>query len=590
MKLSQRHIPIVLVTLLLVSMFMLEATTAWQESQTIDEAVHLSAGLSYLKTGDFRMNPEHPPLIKELAALPLLFTNIHLPTESSTWQQWNQYQFGSEFLFQNHLSARTILFLGRLAIMLLSILLGWWIFRTSRELFGPWGGVLSVALYAFDPGFIAHGHYVTTDLGFTAFAFLSAVRLKKLLDAPTRRNALLFAVALWLAAMSKFAIIAYVATLVIILFVLKLREPRHVALSIKRNLKILFVTIPIVALITWAFYGFDIRRRMDDPRVKQLYEQRVDYLQKNDVKTGSALVRFVMTKVGDKGTSIGAWIDRTSTIAVPGYAFFRGAIAVVGHSIGGQESYLHGEFRDTGWWYYFPAAILIKTPLPTLGALLSINIVAVVWIFRQKKPGSSWFNVFRATNRTILLLTSIPVVYLLISMGSHLNLGWRHIMPIYPFIFVLAGSLASERVIHSVRIRVVVLGLMFFGMVATQVASYPNEIGYFNSFAGGSKNGPAWLIDSNLDWGQDLPKLSSWMKQRGLTALPFVYYGWAKVDDYLTQLHVPTTDQLARGESLHGFAAISIGQLYRRDQVYGWLKKHPPIAIIGSSIYLYNLP
>lgn len=590
MTVSRRHLPLILVVLFLSSMFVLEATSAWQESQTIDEAVHLSAGLSYLKTGDFRLNPEHPPLIKELAALPLLFTNVHLPTEHETWRRWNQYQFGYEFLYHNHLSARTILFLGRLPVMLISILLGWWIFRLSRELFGDWGGVLSVGLYAFDPGFIAHSHYVTTDVGFTAFAFWAAIRFKRLLDAPTKRNGLIFALAVWLATMSKFAIIAYLVTLGIAFLILKLREPRHTVLRIKHGLKVLLIALPIFALVTWAFYGFDIRRRIDDPRVKELYEQRVDYLQKNDVKTGSALVRFVMTKVGDKGTSIGAWIDRTSTIAVPGYAFFRGAIAVVGHSIGGQESYLHGEFRDTGWWYYFPATIALKTPLPTLAAFLASLLLAASWVYRQRQQHMSWLQVLRSADRTVLFLTVIPITYLIISMGSHLNLGWRHIMPIYPFLFVLAGSLASPKFVSRFRLRAAAVTIGVGGLIITQIMAYPKEIGYFNSIAGGSKNGAAWLIDSNLDWGQDLPKLSVWMRAQHLTALPFVYYGWAKVDAFLTPLHLPTTAQLARGETIHGYVAISIGQLYRRDGAYDWLKAKTPVTTIGTSINVFLIP
>lgn len=576
--------------LLLGVILALQIGTAWQESQTIDEAVHLSAGLSYLTTGDFRLNPEHPPLIKELAALPLLFTTTKFPVNDVTWSQWAQYPLGSIFLYHNSLSAQTILFLGRLPIMFLTILLGWLIYRTSRKLFGDWGGVFSIALFALDPGFIAHGSLVTTDLGFALFSFWSVLRFKELLDHPTRTNALLLAAMLWITAMSKFSFIAFAAVLVIVALLFKIREHRHPALQIKRWLKYGLIALPIVALLTWSFYGFDIRRRIDDPRVKELYEQRVDYLQKNDVTTGSALVRFVMTHVGDKSTAVGAWIDRSSTISVPGYAFFRGAIAVIGHSIGGQQSFFRGEFRNTGWWYYFPAAILVKTPLPTLVSFLLVIIVAGVRLVRSRRSGLTWRELYTSSDRTWFLFLAVPIVFLGISMTSHLNLGWRHIMPIYPYFFVLSGSLVSPSVLRQKALRIALPLLVVSGLVMVQIQTFPNELGYFNSIAGGSANSHIWLLDSNLDWGQDLPKLAAFMKQNQITTMPFAYYGWAKVSYFTTTTALPTTDQINAGTTVHGYVAISLGQLYRPEQPYSWLLQYTPIATLGSSIAVYNLP
>lgn len=590
MRLFQRYLPILLVVVLLATMFTIEATTAWHESQTIDEGVHLSAGFSYLKTGDFRLNPEHPPLIKELAALPLLFTPVKFPINDQTWQHWNQYQLGKVFLYHNVFSARTILFLGRLPIMLISLLLGWWIFRTSRELFGQWGGILSLSLYALDPGFIAHGHYVTTDVGFAAFSFWSVLRLRKMLDTPSRRNVILFITALWLAGMSKFSMIAYLMTLLIVVVILKFREPRLSSLQLRKWLKVTLISIPVLALLTWAFYGFDVRRRIDDPRVAELYAQRADYVQTHDVRTGSALVRFVMTKLGDRASGFGAWVDHSSTISVPGYAFFRGTIAVIGHSIGGQESYLHGQFKDTGWWYYFPTAMAIKTPLPTLAAILGMWIVVIVWIVRSKQRGKSWREVFASADRTWFIFLAIPTVFLLLSMGSHLNLGWRHIMPIYPFIFVLAGVFTSRQFLSTAKYFIIIPIVLSGGMLATQAKTYPNEIGYFNSLIGGSKNGPAWLIDSNLDWGQGVLRLADFMSINNIHSIPFVYYGWTDVTDYLNATHMPTSVEAHSGQIIHGYAAISIGQLYRRDGQYDWLKKYHPQELPGSGIYIYNLP
>lgn len=572
------------------TMLVLQMSTAWQESQTVDEAVHLSAGLSYLKTGDFRLNPEHPPLIKELSALPLLFTKVTFPVNDPTWSKWAQYPLGVVFLYQNALSPQTILFLGRLPNMLLTILLGWLIWRTSRKLFGDWGGLFSTSLFAFDPGFIAHGSLVTTDLGFTLFSFWAVLRFKALMDKPTKKNTIFFVAMLWIMAMTKFSFLAFTAGLVIVALLLKLRERHHPALQIKRWLKYGLISLPIVAVITWAFYGFDIRRRADDPHVAELYTDRLTFIQKTDLSKAPWHVRFVMNVLGNNETKVGAWVYNTATMRVPGYAFFRGAIAVVGHSIGGQQSYLHGEFRDTGWWYYFPTAILIKTPIPTLLAFLVVLMVAVGWMIRAKRNGFTWRELYTKSDRTWFIFLAVPIVFLGISMSSHLNLGWRHVMPIYPYFFVLAGSIISPHILTNKKLRLTIPLLAVLFLIIGQIKTFPNELGYFNGLIGGSAQGKNWLLDSNLDWGQDLPKLATYMKNNNIDTMPFAYYGWAEVPAFVTTTKLQKNDEVKINGIPHGLVAISVGQLISPENNYNWIKTYTPIKTLGSTIYIYRLP
>jgi hypothetical protein len=488
-----------------------------------------------------------------------------------------------------HLPATTILFLGRLPIIALSLALGWYIFRTSRRWFGDWGGVLSLTLYAFDPGFIAHGHLVTTDLGFSLFAFIAVDRLVTLLERPSRRSAILFFIALWLAGLSKFAILPFLVVLLLVLVLLRLHNTRHSLLQFKSLARRLLVLIPIVFVITWAYYGFDIRRRADDPRVKQLYEQRVDFLAQRDLSSQPPIVRFVMTHVGDTSTPLGGWIDSTKYWPIPGYAIFRGAIAVIGHSIGGQEAYLHGNFRDTGWWWYFPAAIFVKTPPMTLAAFLSVIIVSGWWIMKRPRD-TSVLKRYRQAPIYWIVFVAVPILYLGLSMGSHLNLGWRHIMPIYPFLFVLSGVFASPSFLRRWRFAVIIPCLLTIGALASLVRTFPNTLGYFNMFAGGSANGAAWLLDSNLDWGQDLPKLATYMRRNSIDSLPFAYYGWADVPTFVKTTELQTSTDVAKGNIPHGTIAISIGRLYSRNGEFSWLRDIQPVERIGSSILIYRLP
>lgn len=568
-------------------MFSLQVSTALQESQTIDEGVHLSAGLSYWRTGDFRLNPEHPPLVKMFAAVPLLFTSITLPIDDATWRTWDQYAFGKLFLYHNTLSPQTVLFLGRLPIILLSILLGIWIFRTSREMFGGWGGLLSVTLYAFEPGFISHGHYVTTDLGFTAFSFLTVTRLVKLLDRPTQKNWWWFGLAIFITGLTKFSAIAWLGAIVLTLILLKFREPQHPVVQFRWLIKKILIILPFLALITWTIYGFDVRRRANDPRVTLLYAQRAEYLAHRPAP--SSVLEKIAFDLGDHSSRLGTLVDSTANWPIPGYAFFRGSFTVIGHSIGGQGSYLLGNFSEKGWWYYFPVAFLAKTSTPVLVIFFGLLSMAIAYFIRQRRRQKTWREIYRSIDRRWFVLTAVPSIFFVTSMMSHLNLGWRHIMPIFPYIFTLAGVFTTRRIFSQYN-SVSIWFLALVAMIVVQIKTYPNEIGYFNMFVGGSKNGPNILLDSNLDWGQELPKLATFMRQHQLSSIPLAYFGQADVHTYLYATPLPTNDHINRDGPPHGFVAISVGQLFNIEPAYSWLKSYTPYERLGSGMYVYLLP
>jgi len=158
-----------------------------EASQTSDEAVHLAAGYSYLTTGDFRLNPEHPPLIKEWAALPLLPLDLAFPG-GLLWEQAEEWNIGRLFVHENRFPNDTLLLLGRLPILALSLLLGWFLFRWGRALFGARGALLGLALYVLDPNVVAHSSLVTTDLGVTLFMFLTVYALWAWTERPSPRG------------------------------------------------------------------------------------------------------------------------------------------------------------------------------------------------------------------------------------------------------------------------------------------------------------------------------------------------------------------------------------------------------------------
>lgn len=587
----KRVTPVRVALAVLSVMFVIEVSSAWSESQIIDEAVHMAAGVSYWHTGDFRMNPEHPPLIKLLATAPLALLNARSFTEHPLWKSWNEWEYADYFLYHNVFPVQTMLMLGRIPVMLLSVALGWWIFRASSALFGGWGGVVSVGMFALDPNMIAHSRYITTDLGFSAFALLSIYRLSILLQRPSTGNGIWFGTAFFAMAMSKFSSELLIVVMVLALVVVRLIHKNLPALQWRSIRRWLAIAIPAMVIAAWALYGFDTRRPSDDPRIHQLYSERQTFLAAHDPDTLPPLERFVVTRLGDRGQSIGLMLERVSDYKVPLYAFFRGAIAVVGHNIGGQGSYVLGHFGDRGWWYYFPLAIAVKTPLQTLIGIIGIALLGSVWWRRKAASTPRVADRLRLIPIPVLLYSVIPLLFVAFSTASRLNLGWRHMMPIYPFIYVLIGSLAFAWTRTFRPIHAIAAGALALNAVVVQVGAYPNELGYFNSLAGGTAGGPRYLLDSNLDWGQDLPKLAAYVRENRIAALPFAYYGRATVSAYIPNaVSLPSTDELSSGTPTpRGIVAISVGELIRSDDRYSWLYARTPFRIIGSSIYLYSI-
>lgn len=587
----RNRLPVLIVIVFLLCMFIVEVSTAARESQIIDEAVHIASGASYWLTGDYRMNPEHPPLIKLIATLPLAIARVSTFTDNVAWIHWNEWEYGDYFLYHNIFSVQTLLMLCRIPIMLLSIALGWLIFKASSELFGQWGGVVSVAFYSFDPNIIAHSRYVTTDLGFTVFAFLSIYCLAKVLQHPSVRNGVWFIVSFFAMSMAKFSSLPFTLIIILLIVLIKIVHRDHAALQWRTIRRWLAISVPLLLLSTWMLYGFDIRAPSNDPRIRQLYSQREEYLSAHDPQTLPPLERFVMTTMGDRGQDLGQWLERSSSIRIPGYAFFRGFFTVIGHNIGGQESYLLGHVSERGWWYYFPVAFITKTPFPTLIAILGMFLVCCAGSITAIRK-RTWLRTVRALPFSVVLYVLTPVLFFGISMGSHLNLGWRHIMPIYPFMFVLIGSLVKLPGIEHFKFGTIIPVVLACNLAAIQFVTYPNEIGYFNNLIGRSTNGPHYLLDSNLDWGQDLPKLVEYVRANNINRLPFAYYGRATVSYYLPQaVALPTTADVQNNPASfpHGTVAISIGELLRKDKAYSWLWQFTPHTVVGSSIYIYSI-
>ena len=219
--------------LLVLLMLILAIISQKQESAIMDEVAHIPAGYSYLTQKDMRLNPEHPPLLKDLSAIPLLFMQgINFPSELKSWANEvnSQWDFGFNFLYHSNNDADKIIFWARMPMLLLLILLGFFIYRWTKELYGKLAAFMAVFLFSFSPTFIAHGRYVTTDVGAAFAFFFASYFFIKFLKNPSGKNLFWAGISFGIAQLIKFSLILlipYFGILVLIWIYVRWRENRQ---------------------------------------------------------------------------------------------------------------------------------------------------------------------------------------------------------------------------------------------------------------------------------------------------------------------------------------------------------------------------
>ena len=560
----KRHIVIYLLVIICLSSFVLNLTGAARESQTTDEGAHLVAGYSYLTTGDYRLNPEHPPLLKILAAFPLLFMEIDMDFSGNSWENADQWALANQLLYQSENNADWLLFWGRFINTLFSLGLILLVFFLTKKYFSQIAGLIAATLTAFEPLVLSHGHYVTTDVTIAFFMLLAIYYFTRFLENPKVKNGLIFALIFTLAMLIKFSAVLLVPICLLIFmiyFFLASKEKKH-KFKFKNILITLLLIIVIFIGLGLLTYNFQAVRPFDDPETIKLWEQE---------------------EIPHYG-----FIESAFNKNIPGYYWFKGLIMVQQHSKWGHYSYILGNFDEHGgWWYYFPLAFLIKTPLITLGFILLALMISLKALLKNRRQ----LNLKKIPLIYISLLTFI-LFYFLYSMNNNINLGVRHLLPIYPAIFILLGGVISNLKFTNPKqnkIYYTLITLILIGYAGTAFIIWPHYLSYFNQLIGGSSNGYKYLSDSNLDWGQDLKNLQIYVEKNNIPEIYSRVSGWAGTQYYnINSLHLPTNQEILNTD-FSGYVAISISYLNLEKPEYSWLWQFEPIHIIGNSIYVYKI-
>ena len=554
-------LPAAIVVAIFAVVFILLTTISYtQKSAVWDEPIHIADGYVSLVAQDFRVDPEHPPFLRMWAALPLLglqprFTTAVIDaTPPSLWAR-SPFQFGGRFLYQDN-DADRLLMRTRFMMVLLGVGLGVLLFVWAREWLGFWPAVVALTLFTFEPNILAHSSLVTTDIGFTCFMFGTLYFIWRMSREPAAGNVAGLVVFFALAAVSKYSAIV-LAPIVVVLLAAAVWRGRLTAAAAAGTIALITVA---AWLAIWAVYGF---RWAPETAGQWVYAFQNDaFVQQAE----PGLMRVV------------AWID--SLHLLPN-AYSQGFLFGQAKSV--RPEFFAGEFGQHGWWSYFPVAIAIKTPIAFL-ALAAIG--AVVAIARRR--GLDGFGVFCV----IAPLT----LFLFAAMTSTLNIGVRHVLPIYPLMMLLAGVAAREALTARATLwRGALVAVVAAGVLET-ARVYPDNLTFFNALAGGPSGGGAYLTDSNLDWGQDLKPLKRWMDANQVSHINLAYFGTASPVYYgihCTLLPGATAYGGGATVQLPGYVAISdtvLNGVYlgeRERAFYQPFKGRTPTASIGNSIHVF---
>lgn len=538
-----------------------------RESQTWDEANHIFAGYRTWTDGDFGLNPEHPPLVKLLATIPLLRAQLKNPVLEERYFKEDAFLRGKEFLYQN--DADKILARTRTAAAVLTLLTALVVFLATREMFGRGAAFVALILLTFDPNLLAHGALITNDVGFACFMLLSVYTFYRFVKSPAALRLVVAGASVGLALAVKHTGVLIVP----ILFLLALSEIlRNVFASdrekITRHTLKTLVSLVLIMLIgwvvLWSFYRFRYDARPHGLQLNPPLAEYVKGLEPHEAWPISTMARL--------------------RILPESYLYGLVDIKLTANY---YTSYVLGKVYAHSVWFYFPVTFLIKSTVGVLAlSLLSLAVVV---------SGLS-------RGREILFLLVPPGVYLVVALTAGMNIGVRHVLIVYVFVYVLIGG-AAWALIRRSRRWAYIVGALLLLHLGSSLMAFPNYIAYGNELWGGPSQTYRYLSDSNADWGQQLKSVKQYLDQRGVKECWFVYFaeGVAEPSYYgIPCKPLPTINTLWLNlpievpESIDGPVLISAANLSGFEfgpgslDPYDQFKRLSPTAVIDRGVFVFD--
>lgn len=558
-------------------LFMHASLLSWsatKHSPNLNEPAHLVAGVSHWKYIRFELYRVNPPLIRMIAALPVLASDANFD-----WSKFYEslgarpvFLMGREFIEVNGENSIWYFTIARWACIPFSLLGAYICYLWSKDLYGSIAGLFSLTLWCFSPNILAHGQFFTPDCGATALGITAAYCFWKWLRQPAWKSAIIAGFVLGLAELTKTTWIILFGLWPLIWFIWLVSRKSDKVLSWKKQAMQLLCILSLGVYILnlgYLFEGSFTKLKQYEFTSNSLtgYEnedQRIEKKKKN---------RFNFSWLGEipiplpKNYVLGIDIQKRD------FENFN------------RDSYLRGEFRDHGWWYYYLYALAIKVPIGywVLFGLAFLHAFSV-----SSARASIWQD-------GLLLAVPALTVLILVSSQTGFNHHMRYVLPVFPFAFIWMGQSALW-IVEKKKIAAIVASISLLWAVGSSLTIYPHSLSYFNEIVGGPMNGHNHLIHSNIDWGQDLLFLKKWIKKHP-EAKPFhlCYYGDFNPKDLGMDYFLPPVNE-KNSPDFHpppGWYAISVNYLkgddrHKPKKGFTYFQNKKPVDTAGYSIYIYH--
>ena len=499
-------------------------------SEVLDEPVHILAGYEWLTGRPYASDPEHPPLERALSALPALMQHASMSEETSPVARGNALLYFHDDYRHNLAAARR----GNLLFFIAGAIgVAIW----AQRKFGRIVALIATAFFTYLPPVLGHAGVATTDMGATATITLAIVALEWWLDSPNAKRAALLGAAVGLGLITKFTFLLFFPIAAVIVFLLR---RRGAAAPLSTKARSLAVIALVAVFVIWAGYRFEFGTiKSVDPH--------------GDWLAAEAAPKIVKP--------LASWF--AAHVPIPAPRFALGVVLVQVHNRGGHLAYLLGKTSQHGWWYYFPVVFFYKTPLPLL-ILMLIGLVLAV----RRAPA----------------VALIPIAMMLAVLPSSINIGVRHILPIYPPLCI-AAACAVFALWRYVSMRAIVVLLVAWLCIGVERA-HPDYLAWFNEAAGDHPEHIA--SDSNLDWGQDVLRLARVVRDRNIGPISILYTGNALLERH--ELHA---EEIRPWSPAPGWYVLSETALVFRPEArqgaYRWLDAYR-FERIGKSMRLIHVP
>lgn len=569
------------------------AWSAYRHSPVFHEVGHLPAGISHIHFGRFELYRVNPPLVRLVAALPVIFARP--VTDWSNYETYptvrSEFAVGTGFIRANGFRSFWLFTIARWACIVFSLIGGYVCFRWASLIYGAKSGLLAVALWCFSPTILGHGALVMPDVGAAALGIAACYRFWHWLRKPTWGNATIAGITLGLAELTKTTLLVFYPLWPV--FWVTYRVTNCNKLNIKdwaRQSRMVLTILLLSLYVINLMYGFD-------GSFKKL--SSYDFLSKTLTKPENIQIK------GSQRLNIFAdsWLGHFPVPVPRDYL-----LGIDQQKADFEEEikcYLHGNWKIGGWWYFYLYALAVKIPL---GTWILIVLAMYASLFLHGYSNS--------LREELVLLLPVVAILGLVSSQTSLTIHMRYVLPIFPFIIIWTSKLARSLELSHFKILCFTV-LAFCWSLISSLSIYPHSLSYFNALAGGPRNGHAHLLHSNIAWGQDLLYLKLWLEDHP-EAKPFHLISRAWVDpriagiDYQLPPAGPNSNDCTTERAdqalgpqpgwyaidvnfLHGspiLATKSVDSWFNVDNTcndYTYFQKFRPMALVGYSIYIYHI-